>query len=95
MSMDYETNSSHYATSRTALWCPVCGAKEGQGCTPHNATITLRYDAHNAVATGTVPRPVIIPPPWGYSEQSKDARIPVLPARKDAKKPGWTPKGWA
>ena len=80
MGMDYETNSSHYASSRTALWCPVCGAKEGQGCT---YVAGLRFHGHNNYALG-VPRPTVqIPTQWEPT-----------PVRKDAPKRGWTPGGW-
>jgi hypothetical protein len=82
-----EFHNSHYVPSRTSLWCPVCGAKENHGCTPHNATETLRYGSHNNYANGQVPRQTVVIVPQ---------RIPdIMPARKDAKKPGWTPKGWA
>ncbi len=87
-----EFHNSHYVSSRTSIWCPVCGAPEGNGCRPHTATQTLRFRSHDETASGTVPRPIMIHPQW--SPMSKDARIPILPARKDAKRPGWTPKGW-
>lgn len=81
MERDYETNSSHYCTSRISLWCPVCGAKENQGC---NAVGGLRYASHDAYATGQVPRPVIVPSFWE-----------TAPARKDVgNRPKWTPKQW-
>ena len=81
MSMDYETNSSHYATSRTALWCPVCGAREGQGCTYIEG---LRFHGHNNYTGGTAFKPVQVPAAWE-----------PMQARKDAPRPkGWTPGGW-
>jgi hypothetical protein len=57
--MEYE-NSSHYASSRIALWCPVCGAKEGQGCTYVEG---LRFHGHNNYAVAA-PRPVQVPAAW-------------------------------
>jgi hypothetical protein len=66
MSMDYETNSSHYASSRTALWCPICGAKEGQGCTEVKG---LRFSSHNSFA---VSRPVLTPAIWEPTPARKD-----------------------
>jgi hypothetical protein len=58
MERDFETNSSHLVPSRTTLWCPVCGAEEGKGCKPVKG---LRFASHDAYATGTVIRPVILP----------------------------------
>ena len=48
-----ETNSSHFCTSRTSLWCPVCGAREGQGCTYVKG---LRFAAHNVNTIGPSPQ---------------------------------------
>jgi hypothetical protein len=81
MSMEREeTNNSHYAPNRMALWCPVCGAREGQGCTYVEG---LRFHGHNNYALG-VPRPTVqIPMQWEPT-----------PVRKDAPKRGWTPGGW-
>ena len=80
--MDFETNSSHYVSGRLSLWCPVCGAAEGKGCTPVKG---LRFAGHDAYATGNVPRPVLTPAFW---------EIPI-PARKPvADRPKWTPNRW-
>ena len=49
MERDFETNSSHYVTSRVALWCPICGAAAGQGCKPVKG---LRFHGHNIYALG-------------------------------------------
>lgn len=73
-----ETNSSHLCTSRTALWCPICGAAEGKGCTPVKG---LRFAGHNLSATGYL-RPEI-PAAWE----------PTV-ARKDAPRAKWAVKGW-
>jgi hypothetical protein len=51
MERDFETNSSHLCTSRTALWCPICGAAAGQGCSPVKG---LRFAGHNLYALGQV-----------------------------------------
>ncbi len=48
--MEFEV-TSRYVPSRLSLWCPVCGAKEGQGCTVVKGN---RFDSHNAYAMGTV-----------------------------------------
>jgi hypothetical protein len=82
MEREFESNSSHLCTSRTSLWCPICGAQENRGCTEakHGG---LRIAYHNAVVTGTVPRPVITPEKW------EPAAV-----KKDAPKKGWSPKGW-
>lgn len=76
-----ETNSSHYAPSRIALWCPICGAAEGKGCTEVKG---LRFQGHNLCAVGVSKSTVQIPTAWE-----------PLPARKDAPRPkGYTPKVW-
>ena len=41
--VEYEVQT-HLVNSRLALWCPVCGAKEGQACTHVKGN---RFDAHN------------------------------------------------
>jgi hypothetical protein len=51
---------TYLCTSRLSLWCPVCGAREGQGCTPVKG---LRFESHNThaisfVATGMYSKPV-------------------------------------
>jgi hypothetical protein len=79
MERDYESNSSHLCTSRTSLWCPICGAVEGRSCTEVEG---LRFSGHNLHALGA-PKPVQIPTAWE----------PTV-ARKDAPRPGWTPAGW-
>ena len=66
---DSETNSSHYCTSRTALWCSVCGAKENQGCTPVKG---LRFTGHNLYALGQMSRPVLTPTYWEPTPARKD-----------------------
>ena len=65
-----ETNSSHYVASRTALWCPICGAKENHGCTPVKG---LRFSGHNLSATGQVSRPALTPSFWGGCEAAAKA----------------------
>jgi hypothetical protein len=65
--MDHEV-SSKYVSSRTAVWCPVCGAAEGKGCIAVKKD-SLRLANHNAVAMGTVLRPA--PQPWDYEEPKK------------------------
>jgi hypothetical protein len=92
MERDFETNSSHLVSSRLSLWCPVCGAREGQPCKEHKKG--LRFDAHNAIVTGTVPRSVTIPDRFEPSIVRKDTPVRIAPARKDAPKRGWTPTGW-
>lgn len=47
---------THLCTSRLSLWCPVCGAREGQGCTPVKG---LRFESHNTHAISFVARPYI------------------------------------
>ena len=56
MERDFETNSSHYVPNRLSLWCPVCGASEGKGC---KAVGGLRFESHDAIVFGTVPRPQV------------------------------------
>ena len=79
MERDFETNSSHFCTSRTSLWCPVCGAKEGQGCT---AVHGLRFTGHDAYAMGAY-RPLATPAAWE-----------PMQARKDAPRPSSGLRGW-
>jgi hypothetical protein len=67
--MEYE-NSSHYANSRTALWCPVCGAAEGRGCTEVKG---LRFSSHNSFAVSTH---VLTPSYWEPAPVRKDAPRP-------------------
>jgi|GEM_PF-3698730 hypothetical protein len=65
-----ETNSSHYAASRISMWCPVCGAREGQGCTYVEG---LRFHGHNNYALG-VPRPTVqIPTQWATTMRPRRA----------------------
>ena len=64
-----ETNSSHYVASRTALWCPICGAKENHGCTPVKG---LRFSGHNLSATGQVSRPALTPSFWETTPARRD-----------------------
>jgi hypothetical protein len=78
MEHDFETNSSHFCTSRTSLWCPVCGAKEGQGCTYVKG---LRFSAHNANVIGPVPR-----------EQDEPVSFPAR--RMQDYRPKRTPNRW-
>jgi len=65
-----ETNSSHYVMSRTALWCPICGAKENQGCTPVKG---LRFAGHNIYALGQEVRHTLTPTYWEPTPARKDA----------------------
>jgi len=51
-----ETNSSHYAASRISMWCPICGAAEGKGCTPVEG---LRFEEHNRLAVGWYQKPSV------------------------------------
>ena len=77
---------THYAPNRTSLWCPVCGAAEGRGCTEVKG---LRFSGHNAFALGQVVRP-IQPTPHYY-----DAPIPYFPpARKDKPRVSSGLRGW-
>jgi hypothetical protein len=69
MERDFETNSSHLVTSRTALWCPVCGAKENQGC---HEVKGLRFSGHNLYAVGQTFQPIT------------PSYFDPLPARRDA-----------
>ena len=87
MERDFETNSSHYCSSRTALWCPICGAKENQGCKPVDG---VRFESHNNYALGTVPRPVITTEPW--ESPTKWGNGPAPKGKGD--RPKWTPKNW-
>ena len=59
---------SHYAMSRTSLWCPICGAAEGKGCTDVEG---LRFQGHNGFALGA-PRPVQVPTAWEPMQARKD-----------------------
>lgn len=77
--MDYESNSSHLCTNRTSLWCPICGAAEGRGCTQ---VAGLRFSGHNGFALGA-PRPVQVPAAWE-----------PMSARKDAPRPSSGLRGW-
>ncbi len=67
---DFEVNTSHLCQSRTALWCAVCGAAAGQGCTYVKG---LRFQGHNIYALGQEVRQPLTP---AYYE--------ITPARKDA-----------
>ncbi len=80
--MDFE-NTLRYVPNRTSLWCPMCGAKENQGCTEVKGLFSLRFASHNAIATGTVNRSVTIPAAW-------EAPVPKGPANR----PKWTPERW-
>ena len=73
---------THYAMSRTSLWCPVCGAAEGKGCTEVKG---LRFTGHNAFATGNIPRPVVPMECVSAPNMRKD-----VPPRKFA----YTPRQW-
>jgi hypothetical protein len=75
-----EYDSSRYVPSRLSLWCPICGAIEGKGCTVVEG---LRFSGHNAYALGQV-RPVQIPVEW---ESAPVRKNPPLQKR-------WAPKGW-
>lgn len=86
MERDYETNSSHYVPYRTSLWCPICGASEGKGCTEVKG---LRFAGHNASVLGS----------FRAASPTQNVDTPAysdfLPARKDAPRPkGWKPTGW-
>lgn len=87
MSMDYETNSSHYASSRTALWCPICGAKEGQGCTAIKGD---RFSAHNNAATGNVTRTTTFTRPW----ETQDFTGRTLDRKDVPNRPKRRPEAW-
>ena len=69
MEREPEVNNSHYVMSRTALWCPICGAKENQGCTTVKG---LRFQGHNLSATGQVSRPVLTPSFWETTPARRD-----------------------
>jgi hypothetical protein len=80
--MDREENS-HYVPSRISLWCPVCGASAGQGCTVVKGEFMLRYASHNQYALGPVPRPQI----------QLEPLLATTP-RGPGNKPRWTPQKW-
>ncbi len=105
MERESEFNNSHYVSGRLGVWCPVCGANEGRSCIP-SKHIGLRFTHHNQFATGTVPRPVIIPEPWDHAEvpvsrtqlvRHKYKQVDTAGPngmRRSVTKPGWTPGGW-
>lgn len=72
--MEYE--SSKYVPSRISLWCPVCGAREGQGCHPINH---VRFTAHDNHARGIFPKPA----PEAFVASSANRNVPT-------NKPRWT-----
>ena len=77
MERDFETNSSHYVTSRVALWCPICGAAAGQGCKPVKG---LRFHGHNIYALGQEVRQPLTPAYYEMTPARKDA--PNAPRRR-------------
>lgn len=71
---------NHFVPSRISVWCPVCGATEGHGCSAVNLP---RFSSHDAYALGQVPRPQV----------QMEAAMPM--ARDSARRPEkWTPKTW-
>lgn len=77
--MDYESSSSRYVSSRLSLWCPICGARENQGC---KVKPGILFDSHNAIVLGTVPRPVI------------GVEVDYTPRLAPKDRPKWNPKTW-
>ena len=77
---------SHYAMSRTSLWCPVCGAAEGRGCTEVKG---LRFSGHNAFALGQVVRPAPTVSNFWETPAFLDR-----PARKDKTRVSSGLRGW-
>jgi hypothetical protein len=69
MERNFESNSSHLCTSRTALWCPICGAAAGQGCTFVKG---LRFTGHNIYALGQQVRQPLTPTYWEPTPARKD-----------------------
>lgn len=73
MERDSEVNSSHYVPSRLTLWCSVCGAEAGKGCTPIGG---LRFRSHDETATGTIPKEAPYVPSWESQPARRELRIP-------------------
>ena len=80
--MDFES-TSRYVPSRLSLWCPVCGAKEGQPCKAVKEDLTLRMSSHNNYALGTVPRSV-----------TKSDALPYQQTKIPENRPRWTQSRW-
>jgi hypothetical protein len=88
--------STRYVSSRLSLWCPICGAKEGQSCKPVNG---LRFASHDAYALGQVPRPVMIPDSWDNPMRQPVTRHKYranvsMEEAVPANRPKWTPQKW-
>ena len=76
---------SHFVQSRTALWCPICGAAENKGCTEVKG---LRFQGHNGFALGAI-RPAAYTQPF-----ETPAFFDVSYARKDKTRVSSGLRGW-
>lgn len=50
---------SHYVTNRLAIWCPCCGASEGEAC--NSIVGGPRHKGHDSYV-GRTPTPVVAMP---------------------------------